>query len=302
MMIYLIYCANCGKGEEGSDSLKACTACKLVKYCNRECQIAHRSQHKKECKKRAAELHDEELFKQPPTLEDCPICFQRLPTLLSGSMWYGCCGKTICSGCCHAPVYDNEGNIVTEKGCPFCRTPLPTTDAEMVEREKKRVEAGDAQAMYNLGCDYAIGDRGLSQDYTKALELWHRAGELGSARSYFNIGIAYDNGRGVEVNKKKARHYFELAAMQGHVNARHNLGGIEGKAGKHDLALRHFMIAVKDGDSDSLKAIRIMYLNGHATKDDYTNALRLYQAYLDDIKSDQRDNAAAEDEDFKYIE
>ena len=55
-------CANCGK--EGSN-LKSCTACKLVKYCNRECQIAHRPQHKKVCKKRAAELHDEKLFKQP---------------------------------------------------------------------------------------------------------------------------------------------------------------------------------------------------------------------------------------------
>jgi len=49
-------CANCGKGEEESDNLKTCTACKLVKYCNRDCQIAHRSQHKKACKKRAAEL------------------------------------------------------------------------------------------------------------------------------------------------------------------------------------------------------------------------------------------------------
>ena len=29
-------CAKCGKEGE---SLKACTACKLVKYCNRECQI-----------------------------------------------------------------------------------------------------------------------------------------------------------------------------------------------------------------------------------------------------------------------
>jgi len=40
-------CANCGKGEEESGKLKSCTACKLVKYCNRECQIAHRPQHKK---------------------------------------------------------------------------------------------------------------------------------------------------------------------------------------------------------------------------------------------------------------
>jgi len=49
-------CANCGKGEESANDLKACTACKMVKYCNRECQIAHRPQHKK-AKKRAAEIH-----------------------------------------------------------------------------------------------------------------------------------------------------------------------------------------------------------------------------------------------------
>ena len=50
-------CANCGKGEESAGDLKSCTACKLVKYCNRDCQIAHRPQHKKECKKRAAEVY-----------------------------------------------------------------------------------------------------------------------------------------------------------------------------------------------------------------------------------------------------
>ena len=61
-----IICANCGKGEEEITSLKACVACKIVKYCSRDCQKAHRPQHKKECRKRAAELHDEALFKQPP--------------------------------------------------------------------------------------------------------------------------------------------------------------------------------------------------------------------------------------------
>ena len=40
-------CANCDKGEESTGDLKACTACKMVKYCNRDCQIAHRPQHKK---------------------------------------------------------------------------------------------------------------------------------------------------------------------------------------------------------------------------------------------------------------
>ena len=76
-------CANCGKGEDESDSLKACTACKLVRYCSRECQKTHRPQHKRECRKRAKEIHDEELFKQPPPPEECPICFLRIPSLLT---------------------------------------------------------------------------------------------------------------------------------------------------------------------------------------------------------------------------
>ena len=93
-------CANCGKGEEESVKLKSCTACKLVKYCSRDCQIAHRSQHKKECRRRAAELYDAKLFKQPPQKDDCPICFIRLPSLDStGWRYMTCCGKVICSGC-----------------------------------------------------------------------------------------------------------------------------------------------------------------------------------------------------------
>ena len=84
-------CAACGK--EGND-LKACTACHMVKYCNRECQIAHRKQHKKACKKRAAELHDEKLFKEVEH-EDCPICMLPHPLDADKSVF-----KSRCSPIC----------------------------------------------------------------------------------------------------------------------------------------------------------------------------------------------------------
>ena len=64
-------CAECG--EEGGASLKTCKSCKLVKYCNADCQKNHWPKHKKECKRHAAELYDEALFKDPPAKEDCPI-------------------------------------------------------------------------------------------------------------------------------------------------------------------------------------------------------------------------------------
>jgi hypothetical protein len=75
-------CADCGGREEGGVSLKTCTSCKIVKYCNADCQRNHWPKHKKICKRRAAELRDEVLFKDPPPLEDCPICFLPMPLRL----------------------------------------------------------------------------------------------------------------------------------------------------------------------------------------------------------------------------
>ena len=296
-------CANCGKGEEGSNSLKACTACKLVKYCNRECQIAHRPQHKKECKKRAKELHDEELFKQPPLqFEDCPICFQRMPELDTGKRYQTCCGKMICSGCIHAPVYDNQGNVVDNQKCPFCRIPAPETEEEVVERVNNRADVGDAMAIHNLGCNYASGDYGYPQDHAKALEFYQRARRLGNAASYFSIGVFYTNGDGVEADMKKAIHYWEVAAMRGDAMARHNLGCFEQNTDNVDRALKHYIIAARSGRVKSLEAVKDLYSKGHATKEDYSKALESYQTYMGEIKSDQRDEAAATDDDFKYIE
>ena len=109
-------CDNCGK--EGSNHLKACTACKLVKYCNRECQKKHRPMHKKECRRRAAELHEEELFKQPQS-EDCPICFIRMPTYNMGWKYQTCCGKVICSGCCNAPSMTTKAMKMIKRSVHF---------------------------------------------------------------------------------------------------------------------------------------------------------------------------------------
>ena len=189
-----------------------------------------------------------------------------------------------------------------EEKCPFCRAPSPTSDSEMLKQVNKRVEIGDAEAINGLGCCYRNGRHGLPQDHAKALEFWHRAGELGNAGSYHNIGIAYYDGMGVERNEMKATHYFELAAMGGDAMSRHNLGIFEIKAGNYERALKHYMIAVEGGYNKSLNVIKEMYKGGFATKDDYANALLAYQAYLVEIKSNQRDNAAAFDDMYKYYE
>ncbi|KAL7523841.1 hypothetical protein ACHAXR_000357, partial [Thalassiosira sp. AJA248-18] len=171
-------CAACGKDGDG-DCLKACKACKFVKYCNVTCQKAHRPKHKKLCKKRAAEIFDEAIFKTPPPKDDCPICFLRLPLCQSEIEYQSCCGKSLCIGCVYADEFERAA-----ADCPFCRTPIPTSEDGLLERIKTRVEANDILAMHYLGHQYFFRGNGVPQDYKKALELWNRAAKLGCANSH----------------------------------------------------------------------------------------------------------------------
>jgi len=214
-----------------------------------------------------------------------------MPTLETGKAYMACCGKIICSGCVHA--FQSRITSKKEDLCPFCRTPPASTDEKIIKRYEKRIKLNDARAIYNLGGFYSEGRYGLRQNNAKALEVWHRGAKLGSADAYYSIGNAYSRGIGVEMNEKKATHYYELAAMGGDPYARFKLGVEEAKSRNVDKAFKHFMMAVKDGNSASLAVIKEMYKSGLATKDDYAEALRAYQAYLNEIKSDQRDEAAS---------
>ena len=240
-------------------------------------------------------MHDEKLFEDPPPPEDCPICFLPLP----GTNKYcfrPCCGKIICDGCdCAVVAKDYErGKKEEEIGlCPFCRTPAAHLPEEIVEKVKKLMEKGDANSFYVFAQYYERGTMGMPQDYTKANELFLKAGELGDAAAYGNLGNSYHNGSGVDVDKKKSKHFYERAAMGGDAEARYNLGYMEGQAGNMDRCLKHLIIAAKFGHRASLDKIMDMFAARLATKDDYEQSLRAYHERQLEIKSEARDKAAA---------
>ena len=154
-------CAECGVA--GGISLKVCKSCMQVRYCNAICQRNHWSTHKKDCKRRKAELRDEALFKDPPAMEDCPICFLPMPvnifscasfppaTLSSVPVhdfaianegledkhmeqYLPCCGKNICRGCEYSSVNTRLGLGLGFPKCPFCNSDQSNkTDEEIVE-------------------------------------------------------------------------------------------------------------------------------------------------------------------------
>lgn len=262
--------------------------------CDRDCQAAHRPQHNKACKKRAAELHDEILFRQPPQKDDCPICFLPLPINANDISFKSCCGKSICHGCTHAQLKEEvtRGKKTEDLGeCAFCRQIDADTDEERLKQITLLVEKNDANAITILARYHAMGEMGFPQDLAKSAELLLRAGELGYAEAYYNLGNAYYYGRGVEVDVKKARKYWELAAIGGKTNARNSLGITEGYAGNEEKAQKHFIIAARAGHGECLEKVRKGYARGVVTKDEYADTLREYQKRQDETKSEMRDEA-----------
>ncbi|KAL7523770.1 hypothetical protein ACHAXR_000320, partial [Thalassiosira sp. AJA248-18] len=116
-----------------------------------------------------------------------------------------------------------------------------------------------------------VGDRVIHvpQDSNKALELWHQAAKLGCAESHSSLGEIYFHGDGVEKDVKKGKYHWEMGAMGGGVNARHNLGVIEWNAGNVNRSTKHLMISAGFGHDGSLKAIQDMFSIGDVTKDDF---------------------------------
>eukprot|EP00979_Chaetoceros_neogracilis_P007062 scaffold1472_cov245-Chaetoceros_neogracile.AAC.5 len=284
------HCAACGDSDDGGGSLKACTGCNLVKYCNRTCQVAHRPAHKKACKKRLAELFDKKLFKQPPPNEDCPICYLRLSIEGDKNRYQSCCGNMLCFGCVYA---NTVAAADTEKfKCVFCRTEAPSSDEVQIERVKKRLEANDAWAMVRLGTYYQFGKMGLRQDNAKALELYHKSAKLGNHPAHYALSACYREGDIVERDTRKATYHGQLAAMAGNVDARYVLGCDEYNAGNMDRAYKHWMISANGGCDLSIKEVQEGYKSGFVTKDDHAKTTRAYGHSIDEVKSDDRYRAA----------
>jgi TPR repeat protein len=279
-------CAECGEEGGGLVSLKACKSCMLVMYCNANCQKNHWPTHKKQCKLRAAELHDEALFKDPPPKEDCPICFLPLPSTiiscislpdatilsvpifdfanandgLSKAMvqYYYCCGKSICRGCSYS--FNQTGN--NEK-CPFCNAERTSNPTFEIEQMTNRAEANDAGAIWTLASCYYFGRGGLQQDHTMAMELFTRAAELGDSMAHFNLGFIYREGGDL----KKSKLHLETAAMAGSEMARCSIGSIEFKSGNIERAIKHWTIAASAGYYSAMNFLRKFFEGGLVSRE-----------------------------------
>lgn len=285
----MMFCASCGIAGVDDIKLKKCTACNLVRYCSVKCQKDHRPKHKKDCKKRSAELRDEILFKQPDSsdLGDCPICCLPLPLDTKHVTMMGCCGQMICNGC-DIENQRRELRESLESTCLFCRQSAPKNNEEIKINLKRRIEKNDPAGLRQMGTHCH-----KEGDCSSAFEYFSKAAALGDAGSHYILSFMYRDGQGVEMDKKKEIYHLEEAAIGGNAFARNNLGCIEKDNRRHERAMKHFIIAAKQGGDEALETLKGAYKKGLISKDDFAAALRGHQAAVDATKSPQRDSAEA---------
>ena len=285
----MISCASCGTAEIDDIKLIDCDDCDLVKYCSDNCKENHMSRHKNECKKRAAELREELLFKQPESscFGDCPICCLPLSYDQKKCTLMLCCCKVLCNGCYRAnEKREIEGRL--QHKCAFCQTDVPDTDEETNERLMKLIGANDPVAMCCMGLL-----RCKEGDYKAAFEYWTRAAALGDANAHYQLSCLYRDGKGVEKDEMKELLHLEEAAIRGSPYARHLLGCFEEKSGKLERAAKHFIIAANLGYDLSMQAVKIYFKYYRLVgKEDFVASLRAHNAALDATKSPQEKRAA----------
>ena len=220
-------------------------------------------------KKVEEELEGADLFAPLPPTEDCAICLVPLPHVEAERRYMACCGNFFCRAC----IIENEESIKKENeeknagkklafNCPFCREPIPTgpTADEVIFRHlQERCLHNDHNALGLMGRFYRKGEHGLPKDDLKSLDYFIRAVELGSDGACTSIGISYDKGIGVAIDKKRAALFERVGALRGGVGARHNIGCSEYDFGNHEIAIRHWKIAAEAGHQKSLNMLKDIY-------------------------------------------
>lgn len=78
---------------------------------------------------------------------------------------------------------------------------------------------GEARAQYDLGLLYDQG-KGVPQNDARAMYWYGLAAEQGEPRAQYNLGLMYLNGQGVQPDLITAYYWITLSANRGNVHAR----------------------------------------------------------------------------------
>jgi len=151
---------------------------------------------------------------------------------------------------------------------------------EQLVKVKTAAEAGDREAMFNLGNRYMEGD-GVGKDPAEGVRWLRKAAEAGQTGAMFNLGLLYVNGEGVAKDPAEAVRWYKKAADLGDTDAMVSLGIAyhQGEGVEKDLneAFRWVRKAAEAGNSRAMSLVGVSYANGEGVTKDVAEGVRWYR-------------------------
>jgi hypothetical protein len=117
-------------------------------------------------------------------------------------------------------------------------------------------------------------------DYKISYNLILPLAKKGFAQAQYSLGIMYEKGKGVDLNLKKAKKWFQFAAQQGFSKAQYKLGLIyrNGQGGEknYSKAIKWWKLAANRENANAQINLGLIFENGLGVPQDYNKAIRLY--------------------------
>ena len=129
---------------------------------------------------------------------------------------------------------------------------------------REKAENGDVESQFNLGIQYQDG-KGVEQNFKEAVKWYRKAAEQGDADAQNNLGFMYEKGLGVERDFDEATKWFHKAAEQGDSDAQFNLGEHYEKGlgveRDFDEATKWYRKASEQGDIEAQKRLENLIIS-----------------------------------------
>ena len=187
---------------------------------------------------------------------------------------------------------------------------VPKSESKALKLFRKSANLGNASAQWELGLMYERG-KGVKQSSEEAAKWYKKAAEQGHARAkdaldatdrtgegeqgsdkeivrqrmstaeQYDLGVAYQFGKGVEQSYEEAVKWYVLSGRQGNSDAQIALDEMYGCVGRvqrsEEENVRWFTLFATHGNPDAQYNLGQMYEHGKGVEQSYKEAIRWYK-------------------------
>lgn len=164
------------------------------------------------------------------------------------------------------------------------KTGIEVEIADWLEQVWTAAHQGDAHAARQLGNAYAANDL-IAQDFAASRNWLERAGQSGSAMAYLDLGMQFQEGKGLDKDSKKAFFFVLKSAQAGSAEgqlavARMYANG-RGVEKDREAAFQWYHRAADNGNAAAMRSLGLQYDIGGGVEKDIVQAAYWYEKAAD---------------------